>query len=203
MTHLLTSALLAVFAIACGSADLITDPLIDRWCEGSPCAWETMGRTKKVGTWHKDDYAIELLSDGAQISQLNSQLDAEDSDCFAFSLIAKIEPRAHATLAVAPGALRCRDRDPREPSPPGDDTSPTREAGAQRPSGRGRGSIRGPSGGPSAAVAPPRAKRRRRGRGELDAALRSESSRSAASCSTSWTACTSWARSLWGAMTSR
>ena len=40
------------FAFGCESPDLITNPMIDRWCGERPCGWEVAGKIERVGTWH-------------------------------------------------------------------------------------------------------------------------------------------------------
>jgi hypothetical protein len=92
--------LLIAATIACGSNDLITDPIVQRWCGDRPCDWEADGEIKRVGTWHPDDYAVELVSDDAKLSQLNATLDQLSSHCFSFSLIADIAPNARVFLEL-------------------------------------------------------------------------------------------------------
>jgi hypothetical protein len=82
---------------ACQNADLIRNPLVDRWCGDRPCGWEVAGKIARVGTWHTDDYAVSFESNGARLTQLNATAD-QRSHCFDFSMIAKVDD--HAKLFV-------------------------------------------------------------------------------------------------------
>jgi hypothetical protein len=85
---------------ACGSGDALSDPSFERWCEDRPCAWQTTGETRRVGSWHPDDYAVELVADDATISQVSTHAYAGAASCFAFSLIAQIEPGSQVYLEL-------------------------------------------------------------------------------------------------------
>lgn len=105
MTARLLSALALALLVACGSADeasapAVTNPMFERWCAEHPCDWDFEGEAKQVGTWHPDDYGVELLSDGAAISQLRSDLTQARSACFAFSLMAHVPEDAQAFLEL-------------------------------------------------------------------------------------------------------
>jgi len=76
---------------ACGSADLIRDPALERWCGSQPCEWQVEGSVQRVGTWHTDDYALQLLSDDARIWQDNGTATSESSRCFEFGMVAQID----------------------------------------------------------------------------------------------------------------
>jgi Cys-rich repeat protein len=87
--------------LACaGGSDLIKDPMLERWCDAHPCNWMHQGEVKQVGTWHPNDYASELVSDDAALSQTNLELSDSTASCFAFSLIAKLDRGARAFLEV-------------------------------------------------------------------------------------------------------
>ena len=88
---------------ACGAAGTgpsITNPMLDRWCDANPCDWHASGDTERVASWHPNDYAVALISDGAAISQTNDTLSSASTDCFSFSMVAKVDRRAHAFLAL-------------------------------------------------------------------------------------------------------
>jgi hypothetical protein len=94
-------ALLSASLAACGAdSQPSPNPMFERWCDEHPCGWEDRGEVKRVGTWHPDDYAIELISDDAEISQLRAELDSTRTTCLAFSMIAHItgDARAHLEL---------------------------------------------------------------------------------------------------------
>lgn len=76
---------------ACAPGDLIRNSMIERWCGERPCDWKVSGAVKRVGSWHPNDYAVELLSDDAQLSQQNATLSSAYTRCLAFSMIAKVE----------------------------------------------------------------------------------------------------------------
>jgi hypothetical protein len=84
----------------CSETPLLKNSTIDHWCGDHPCHWDVSGDIARVGSWHPDDYAVQLISDDAAISQLNADVDARDSRCFDFTLVAKIGRGAHATLEL-------------------------------------------------------------------------------------------------------
>src|ERR1700742_558571 len=86
---------------ACGGSaeePLVQNPMIEMWCGAHPCAWTTRGETKRIGTWHPDDYAIELVSEDAAVTQLNPTVNEQKSRCFAFSLTADVSMDAKVYL---------------------------------------------------------------------------------------------------------
>jgi hypothetical protein len=88
---------------ACGAAEEPSsspNPMLERWCDGHPCGWDVEGDAKRVGTWHPDDYAISLDSDDASLSQLRAELTGALAKCFEFSLMARIDAGAHASLEL-------------------------------------------------------------------------------------------------------
>lgn len=92
--------LVAALALAgCADADLVQNPLLDRWCGDRPCGWDVDGEIERVGTWHPNDYAVALVSDDARLHQLNAEVDAS-VDCFEFSMIAKIDERARVYVEL-------------------------------------------------------------------------------------------------------
>jgi hypothetical protein len=89
----------SLFGCAAGG-ELIKNPMLDRWCDDHPCGWMHQGEIKQVGTWHPNDYATELVSDDALLSQAHPEIGSETVACFAFSLIAKLDRGARAFLEV-------------------------------------------------------------------------------------------------------
>jgi hypothetical protein len=90
-----------VVAIAgCGAGDVDSspNPMLERWCEAHPCAWDVHGEVKRVGTWHPDDFAAELVSDDASLSQLRA--DHARARCLLFSLMAQVDERATVLLEL-------------------------------------------------------------------------------------------------------
>jgi len=100
-----TVGLLCIVSLgACGSADAealsTPNPMLERWCDDHPCGWDVDGDAKRVGTWHPDDYAIKLENVDSSISQLRAELTEKRAKCFAFSLMARVDPGAHASLEL-------------------------------------------------------------------------------------------------------
>jgi hypothetical protein len=73
----------------CVPTELISNPEIDRWCGDRPCLWQVQGQIRRVGTWNNDDYAVELVSDQAELSQTNAG--ASQISCIEFSMLSKID----------------------------------------------------------------------------------------------------------------
>jgi hypothetical protein len=98
----------ALGACAAGGGDMIQDPIVQHWCDAHPCEWDVTGEVKRVGSWHPNDYAIELVSDAASVSQLNAAVGAgagrdagaAETGCFAFSMIADIDAAAHVFVEL-------------------------------------------------------------------------------------------------------
>ena len=84
------SALWALCLLSCGADSLIRNPDVERWCGDNPCDWQVEGEIKRVSTWHPNDYAVALVSDDAKLIQENGTVDNTDSDCFSFTMVAKI-----------------------------------------------------------------------------------------------------------------
>lgn len=95
-----TCSLTLLILAGCSASPLIKNDMIDRWCGDHPCSWEAQGEVERVGSWHPDDYAVELVSDDAEISQLNASVDYRSTRCFNFTLIAKVGRGAHPTLEL-------------------------------------------------------------------------------------------------------
>lgn len=95
--------LLLVLVLACGdagpNAPPIDNPMIERWCDAHPCGWKVDGDFERVGTWHPNDYAVELGED-AEISQLRAELTSTISKCFEFSLMAEVSSNARAYVEL-------------------------------------------------------------------------------------------------------
>lgn len=72
------------------ASDLNRNSDFDRWCGDMPCEWKIEGDVERVGTWHTNDFAVELVSDDAQISQVNATVNQRIT-CLEFSLVAKID----------------------------------------------------------------------------------------------------------------
>lgn len=99
----LSPALLVVAVAACSSGDsesALPNPMLERWCDGHPCAWDVRGDVKRVATWHPNDYAAELVSDDASLSQLRLGLGRTGARCFDFSMMAQVDERASAYLEL-------------------------------------------------------------------------------------------------------
>ena len=99
----LRTSLALALLVACASGAQeppIANPGLERWCDKHPCGWEVEGEFKQVGTWHPNDYAVELLGDDAVASQLRAELDSKQANCFEFSLMAKVSAKAHAYLEL-------------------------------------------------------------------------------------------------------
>lgn len=79
--------------LGCGAQDLIENPMVDRWCGERPCAWHVSGKVKRVGTWHTDDYAVELLGSNTTLSQVNENVNARDAECLGFTMIADVDSK--------------------------------------------------------------------------------------------------------------
>jgi hypothetical protein len=105
---LVLGSLCATLVACAAGGNVINDPMVQRWCDAHPCGWDVTGETKRVGSWHPNDYAIELVSDAASVSQLNATVGAgtgRDSSaagvsCFSFSMIADIAASARVFVEL-------------------------------------------------------------------------------------------------------
>ena len=57
--------------VGCGPPPLTKDPGFDIWCGKKLCAWSvSKGKIKRVPTWHRSEYGVELDGDPVVLSQL-------------------------------------------------------------------------------------------------------------------------------------
>jgi hypothetical protein len=85
---LLGALSLTVAVCGCELNDPISNGDLDEWCGDKPCGWDKRGKVERVSTWHAHDYAASFEEDGAQLSQLNSELDSYE--CLSFSMVARV-----------------------------------------------------------------------------------------------------------------
>lgn len=91
---------LVIAVTGCEPEELIANSRVDRWCGDHPCGWEVDGTIERVGTWHTNEYAVELISGDARLSQLNTIISSDNTECLAFSLLARVEGGAKAYLEL-------------------------------------------------------------------------------------------------------
>jgi hypothetical protein len=84
---------------SCG-AEEIRNPQLDRWCGDKPCDWQVQGDVKRIGTWHPNDYAVELVSADAALIQENSKINSYVSNCLSFTMVAKVPEGVKAFLEL-------------------------------------------------------------------------------------------------------
>lgn len=100
MRTLLAMAVLSSL-FACGDdGPLVHNPMVDRWCDDHPCAWEKHGEIGQVGTWNDDDYGVSFDSDDAALTQLNANVTAAQADCYDFTMIAKLDASTRLLLEL-------------------------------------------------------------------------------------------------------
>ncbi len=92
-------SLLTLAATACVPEELIENYELDRFCGDRPCGWEVDGKVARVGTWHSDDYAVELLGKSTRMHQLNEEAD-ETLPCYEFRMLADIDEGAAVYLEL-------------------------------------------------------------------------------------------------------
>jgi hypothetical protein len=84
----LTAALVSLVVFPgweCGQP-VLEDPSFDLWCGKTLCAWQVdAGSVRRVATWHRSDFGVELMGDPVQISQL-SKITSSDTTCLLFEL---------------------------------------------------------------------------------------------------------------------
>lgn len=52
-------------------SSIVGDPTFDLWCSKTLCAWTTeQGEIRRVSTWHRSDYGVDMVGDPVVISQL-------------------------------------------------------------------------------------------------------------------------------------
>jgi hypothetical protein len=85
------------FLTACNGLTPIDDPGFDKWCGSRLCEWDTdEGEIKRVSTWNKYDYGVELVDTPTVISQL---IDVSPGECLAFKILANVEAEAEVSFA--------------------------------------------------------------------------------------------------------
>lgn len=108
---LLVSLFCVVFAAGCD--DIISDPNFHTWCGDQLCSWKLeSGEIRKVPTWHKKDFGVELLDSKAPshvtaISQkvvtapsLFNIFSSPAPTCLEFSVIADVAAEAQVSISV-------------------------------------------------------------------------------------------------------
>jgi len=103
MRRIVSKLCLSVWALSilsCSRSDLIRNPNVERWCGEKPCDWLVEGEVQRVGTWHPNDYAVSLESDDAALIQENGTVHYQDTDCFEFAMVAKIDPGVDVFLEL-------------------------------------------------------------------------------------------------------
>ncbi len=86
-------ATMAPMLMGASCEPVVKDSSFELWCGDQLCAWSTdSGSVRRVPTWHEKDFGVELVGDGARISQ-RSDLD-ETTGCLRFEVTAEIEDRA-------------------------------------------------------------------------------------------------------------
>ncbi len=92
-------AVLSPMLMGASCEPVVRDSSFELWCGDHLCAWRTdRGSVRRVPTWHEKDFGVELLGDGARISQ-HASLD-EDAACLRFELTAEIEDHASLILEM-------------------------------------------------------------------------------------------------------
>ncbi len=83
----------------CEPTELFANSQFDAWCGDKPCGWDADGDVERVGTWHADDYAVELVSDTARIHQLN-EIERGFTGCLSFSMLAQVSAEARVFVEL-------------------------------------------------------------------------------------------------------
>jgi hypothetical protein len=96
----LASSLCLLSLLGCGSDPLLGNPRVQRWCEDQPCLWQAEGEIERVSSWHDHDYALSFVSDDARLSQFNPVGGTGAPTCFAFTMVAKIDPGVRIFLEL-------------------------------------------------------------------------------------------------------
>jgi hypothetical protein len=89
-----------LFSVGCDTEGLISNPSFEVWCDNTPCGWQSRGKVERVSTWHLKDWAVSLKSNNAEVSQLNLVANASETDCFIFTLVAKISAGTRVFLEL-------------------------------------------------------------------------------------------------------
>ncbi len=92
-------ATMAPMLMGASCEPVVKDSSFELWCGDQLCAWSTdSGSVRRVATWHEKDFGVELVGDGARISQ-RSDLD-DSTGCLRFELTAEIEDRASLVVEM-------------------------------------------------------------------------------------------------------
>ncbi len=91
-------AFLALSAEECGETHYINDSGFDLWCGDTLCDWQVLsGDVSRAASWHRSDYAVELLGQDVVITQLSTRA---STDCLRFEVLADIDEDARVTLSI-------------------------------------------------------------------------------------------------------
>lgn len=91
-------AFLALSAEECGETHYISDSGFDLWCDDSLCDWDVLsGSVARAASWHKADFAVELLGEDVVITQLSTR---PSTSCLRFEVLADIDDDARVTLSI-------------------------------------------------------------------------------------------------------
>lgn len=91
-------AFFALSAEECGKTHYIDDSGFDLWCGDTLCNWDVAsGNVARAATWHKDDYAVELIGNDVLITQLSTRT---STNCLRFEVLADIDDDARLTLSI-------------------------------------------------------------------------------------------------------
>jgi hypothetical protein len=101
LTDCLTVALsITTFVIATSCVpepDIIENERLDIWCsENELCSWENDGKIRRVGTWHANDYGVNLDGSNVVLSQIASDV----SGCLFFYSLVDIDSDVRVTLEL-------------------------------------------------------------------------------------------------------
>ncbi len=89
---------LALSAEECGKTHYISDSGFDLWCGETLCSWYLEeGSVAQVGSWHKADYAVELVGDNVTISQVSTR---SATQCVRFEVLANIDENARVFIEM-------------------------------------------------------------------------------------------------------
>lgn len=83
----------------CGEP-ILDDPGFDLWCGDKLCSWEVgPGTVRRVPTWHRSDYGVELVGDPVVLRQ-DSAVTSAESTCFLVELQADRDDDVRLTLEM-------------------------------------------------------------------------------------------------------
>lgn len=90
--------LLLTTLLGCDWAGTWPEPTFDLWCGKQLCGWQTdRGDTKRISTWHNEEYALSLVGDDVQVSYLS---DAAPVHCMPLMLTADVGNEAQLSLLL-------------------------------------------------------------------------------------------------------